>query len=111
VSLWLLCSRPSIVSNAEFEADKASLLRMLADFEQDHPQMAAALAKAAAGSSGGGSSGGSSSAGAAAAAGAADTPAELLNTDAVNKGMQVGGAVGVLKGCMRTVFGVDEAAY
>lgn len=38
------CSRPSIVSNSEFEADKQSLLRMLAEFQQDHPAAAAVAA-------------------------------------------------------------------
>lgn len=35
------------MSAAEFEADKASLMRMLEDFQQDHPHLAAATATAA----------------------------------------------------------------
>jgi hypothetical protein len=76
------------VSTAEFEADKASLLRMLTDFQADHPHAAAALA--ALGSTDSSSSGGSSSG----AGGMLDGQADLMNIDAVNKGMQVcaGGA-------------------
>lgn len=41
-------SRPSIVSNGEFETDKESLLRMLQDFQADRPQFARAAAATAA---------------------------------------------------------------
>jgi hypothetical protein len=42
------CSRPSIVSSAEFEADRDSLLRMLSDFQRDRPQFLTAAAATAA---------------------------------------------------------------
>lgn len=78
------CSRPSIVSTAEFEADKASLLRMLEDFNRDHPQAAAALTALASDSSTSSSS--SNSAGVV----TLDPQAlDFANIDAVNKGMQV----------------------
>jgi hypothetical protein len=81
VCVVVCCSRPSIVSTAEFEADKASLLRMLADFQADHPHAAAALAALGAADSSSSSSSSSSS--------VLDGQADVMNIDAVNKGMQV----------------------
>lgn len=84
------CSRPSIVSTAEFEADKASLLRMLAEFQRDHPQAAAALAALASDTTD--SISNSSSNGNSSRAGVVDLDPQALDTaniDAVNKGMQV----------------------
>jgi len=52
---------------------------MLADFQRDRPQAAAALAAVAAADSGGSSS----------SAALVDPQADIMNIDAVNKGMQV----------------------
>jgi hypothetical protein len=78
------CSRPSIVSSSEFQADKESLLRMLAEFMRDHPEAAptaAAAATAVASPAAAASSSSSNS--------SVDDFGALLDSDAVNRGMAV----------------------
>lgn len=87
----LLRSRPAIVSTAEFEADKQSLLRMLDEFQRDHPEALQAAVPAPAAAPAAGPAGTTELATAAAAAppAAAASSADQLDVDAVNRGMQV----------------------
>jgi hypothetical protein len=79
------CSRPSIVSSTEFEADKESLLRMLSEFMRDHPEVSTTAA-AAAGTAAASPAAAASSSSSSSVAG----PVEgLLDSDAVNRGMAV----------------------
>ena len=75
----LTVSRPSIVSAAEFEADKASLLRMLTDFQRDYSATAAAALAAA-----------NSSSSSIVPSAVASSPSLPVDIDAINQGMQVG---------------------